>query len=117
MTKQRLFNRLEDFIYLAGRGEHVDLTVTLKKQRFTRKFDPYSMVDSEDEIDMCILSADYIFSVGGKTNKVTKLYVYGIEGESLIAAKNNIFIANERLSMDYKRLRKANIVFKEKFWD
>lgn len=117
MTKQRMFNRLEDFIDVARRGEQVDLTVTLKKQRFIRKFDPYSMVDSEDEIDMCILSADYSFSVGGKTNKVTKLYVHGIEGESLIAAKSNISIANERLKMDYKRLRKANIVFEEKFWD
>jgi len=117
VTKQRIFNRLEDFIYIARRGEQVDLTVTLKKLRFTRKFDPYSMADSEDEIDMCILSADYVFSVGGKTNKVTKLYVYGIEGESLIEAKSNISIANERLKIDYKRLRKANIVFEEKFWD
>jgi hypothetical protein len=117
VTEQRMFNRLEDFISIAREGEKVDLTVVLNKQIFTRNFDPYTMGDPEDEIDMYILSANYVFVVGGKTNEVTKFYVSGIEGESLIATKNNISIANERLKMDYERLRKARIVFLEKFWD
>ena len=117
MTEKRMLNRLEDFMYLARKGEKVDLTVKLNKQIFTRKFDPYTIGDSEDEIDMCILSADYVFSVGGKTYKVTKLYAYGIEGESLDTTDSNIYIANERLKMDYKRLRKVKIVFKEKLWN
>ena len=75
------------------------------------------MGDSEDEIDMYILSTNYVFVVGGKTNEVTKLYVSGIEGESLNMTKRNIYVANERLKMDYKRLREAKIVFEEKFWD
>ena len=117
MTEQRMFNRLEDFISLARKGEKADLTVTLNKQIFTRKFDPYTMGDLEDEIDMYILSTNYVFVVGGKTNEVTKLYVSGIEGESLNMTKRNIYIANERLKMDYKRLKEAKIVFEEKFWD
>jgi hypothetical protein len=115
--EQRIFNRLEDFISIARTGEKVDLTVVLNKRIFTRKFDSYTMGDPEDEIDMYMLSADYVFIVGGKTNEVTKFYVSGIEGESSIATKNNIYIANERLKMDYKRLREAEIVFEEKLWD
>lgn len=117
MTEQRMFNRLEDFISIARKGEKVDLTVVLNKRIFTRKFDSYTTGDPEDEIDMYILSADYLFVVAEKAMEVTKYYVSGIEGESLIATKNNIYVANERLKMDYKRLREAKIIFLEKFWD
>ena len=117
MTEQRMFNRLEDFISIAKKGEKVDLTVELNKRIFTRKFGSFTMGDPEDEIDMYILSADYLFVVAGETVEVTKYYVSGIEGESLIETKNNIHVANERLKMDYKRLREAEIIFLEKFWD
>jgi len=117
VTEQRMFNRLEDFISIAKKGEKVDLTVELDKRIFTRKFGSYTMEDSEDEIDMYIFSADYLFVVAGEAVEVTKYYVSGIEGESLIATKNNIHVANERLKMDYKRLREAKIIFLEKYWD
>jgi len=117
VTEQRMFNRLEDFISIAKKGEKVDLTVELNKRIFTRKFGSFTTEGPEDEIDMYILSADYLFVVAGETVEVTKYYVSGIEGESLIATKNNIHVANERLKMDYKRLREAKIIFLEKFWD
>jgi hypothetical protein len=117
VTEQRMFNRLEDFISIAKKGEKVDLTVELAKRIFTRKFGSYTMEDSEDEIDMYIFSADYLFVVAGEAVEVTKYYVSGIEGESLIATKKNIHVANERLKMDYTRLREAKIIFLEKYWD
>jgi hypothetical protein len=117
LTEQKLFNRLEDFISIAGKGEKVDLTVVLNKRIFTRKFDSYTSGDPEDEIDMYILAADFLFVVAGEAMEVTKYYVSGIEGESLIATKNNLYVANERLKMDYKRLREAKIIFLEKYWD
>jgi hypothetical protein len=117
MQEQSMFSRLEDFISLAGKGEEIDLTVALNKQIFTRKFDPYTMGDPEDEIDMYILSANYVFVVKGKTNEIKKFYVSGIEGESLDMTRQHIYVANERLRMDYKRLREAKIVFEEKYWD
>jgi|GEM_PF-374182 len=116
LTEQKIFNRLEDFISIARKGEKVDLTVVLNKRIFTRKFDPYTTGDPEDEIDMYILSADYLFVVAGEAMEVTKYYVSGIEGESFIATKNNMYVANERLKMDYKRLREAKIIFLEKYW-
>jgi hypothetical protein len=117
VTEQRMFNRLEDFISIAKKGEKVELTVELNKRIFTRKFGSFTMEDPEDEIDMYILSADYLFVVDGEALEVTKYYVSGIEGESLIETKNNIHVANERLKMDYKRLKEAEIIFLEKFWD
>jgi hypothetical protein len=111
-----MFSRLEDFISLARKGEEVDLTITLNKQIVTRKFEPYATGESEDQIDMYIFSADYVFHVQGKTHKVTKLYAFGVEGEPSDITKHNITVANERLKIDYKRLKEANISFKEKFW-
>ena len=116
MTEHSMFSRLEDFISLAGKGEEVALTITLNKQILTRKFEPYTVGEPDDEIDMYIFSADYVFLVEGKTHEVTKLYAFGVEGELLNITKRNITVANERLKMDYKRLREANIGFEEKFW-
>ena len=116
MTEQGMFGRLENFISLSEKGETVDLTVVLNKQFVTRKFDPYTMGDPEDEIVMYILSADYVFTVGGEVREVTKYYVSGIEGEARDDTERNIYVANERLKMDYKRLEQAKIVFSEKFW-
>jgi hypothetical protein len=117
MTEQSVFSRLEDFISIASRGDEVELTVLLEKRFFTRKFAPYTMGEPEDEIDMYMLAADYVFIVEGKRHEVIKFYAFGMEGESPSAARREINIANERLKMDYKRLKDANVVFSEKFWD
>lgn len=117
MAEHQVLSRLEDFISLARKGEKVELTVTLNKRVFTRKFSPHIAGETEDELDMYILSADYFFVVEGKVNEITKFYVSGIEGESTGKTERNIYIANERLKMDYARLKDAKIVFLEKFWD
>jgi len=117
VTEHNMFSRLEDFISLARKGQEVNLTVTLDKQILTRKFEPYTVGEPEDEIDMYIFSADYVFIVQGKTHEITKLYAFGVEGEPLNTTTHNMTVANERLKMDYKRLREANIGFEEKYWD
>ncbi len=61
----------------------------------------YTMGDPEDEIDMYILSADYVFIVEGKTHEVKKFYAFGIEGEAPSITNRNIDVANDRLKMDY----------------
>ena len=116
MTKQSVFSRLEDFITIARKGKEVELTVGLDKRLYTRKFAPYSMGDPGDEIDMYILAANYVFVVEGKIHEFTKFYASGVEGDSPSAVQREIDVANERLKMDYKRLRDANIIFSEKFW-
>ena len=115
--EEGMFNRLEDFISLAKNGEKIDLTVSLDKQILTRKFYPYKPGESEDEIDMYFLTANFIFDVAGRVHEVTKFYASGIEGDSQANIKRNVHIANERLKMDYKRLKEADIIFSENCWD
>ena len=117
MTELVEFNRLEDFITFAKKGENIDLSVFLNKQMFTRKFYPDTAGDAEDEIDMYILSANYVFTIEGVETEVTKFYASGIEGESPDIMIRNIYIANKRLKADYQRLKEAHIIFAEKFWD
>lgn len=116
MTKQSVFSRLEDFISIARKGYEVGLTVVLDKQLFTRKFAPYTIGEPGDEIDMYILAANYVFVVEGKIHEFTKFYASGVEGDSPSAVQREIDVANERLKMDYERLRDSNIVFLEKFF-
>jgi hypothetical protein len=54
--------------------------------------------------------------IEGKIHEFTKFYASGVEGDSPSAVQREIDVANERLKMDYKRLRDANIIFSEKFW-
>jgi hypothetical protein len=112
-----VYNRLEDFISLAKNGEKIALSVSLNKQLFTRRFYSTASGEAEDEIDMYILSADYLFSIDESQTEVKKLYAFGIEGESSDSTQKNVQVANDRLRMDYKRLKEAGIVFAEKFWD
>jgi len=116
MTKQRVFSRLDDFITIARKGEEVELTIVLDKRLFKRKFAPSTMGDPGDEIDTYILAANYFFVVEGKSHEFTKFYAFGFERDFPSAVQREIDIANERLKMDYKRLRDANIVFLEKFF-
>jgi hypothetical protein len=116
MTKQGVFSRLEDFITIARKGKEVALSVELDKRIFTRKYAPYTMGDPGDEIDTYILAANYVFFVEEKSHEFTKFYAFGVEGDSTSAVEREIDVANERLKMDYKRLRDANIVFSEKFF-
>ena len=90
MTKQSKFSRLEDFITLARKGYEVGLTVVLDKQLFTRKFAPYTMGDSGDEIDTYILAANYFFVVGEMNYEFTKFYAFGVEGDSPSAVQREI---------------------------
>jgi hypothetical protein len=114
MTEHSMLSRLEDFISLARKGEDIGLTITLNTQIITRKFD--TAEGPEADIDTYIFSADYFLLFEGKTYKVRKLYAFGVEGEPLEIIKRNKTVAKERLKIDYKRLREANIPFEEKFW-
>jgi len=105
--------RLEDFIALSRQGKDVQLSVTLRKQIVTQK--AHSGMKGEE--DIYLLIGDYSCTVGSDVKNVAKIYVSGTVGEPRNAAKQNIYIANARLSMDYIRLREADIIFEEKYWE
>jgi hypothetical protein len=113
--KDELF-RIEDFIALAKEGKDVAVAVDLRKQAVSQKVHPGDTEESKGELDMYLLFGDYTFRIGSLKKLVSKVYMYGSTGESLSDAKINKSIANERLKMDYQRLKNANIHFEEKYF-
>lgn len=116
MVEKHELNRLEDFISLAKKGEKVSAEVTLRKQFVTQKVHPEETEEMKQEVDMYLLIADYTFKFGNDVKQVSKVYMYGSAEEPLTAVKIDINIANERLKMDYARLKDANISFEERYF-
>lgn len=108
--------RIEDFIEMAKEGKDVKAEIHLRKQAVSQKLHPGDTEEMKGEINMYLLLADYHFSAGNLKKVVSKIYVFGSGEEPLTDAKININIANERLKMDYQRLKNANIVFDEKYF-
>jgi len=119
------FGRIEDFIALAKLGKKVEMTVELRKQLVAQKVHPGDTEEMKGEISMYLLIGDFTFNVGGHESlivirqklipdvkNVSKVYMF----ESLDASNVNKNIANERLKVDYQRLKIANITFKEKYF-
>src|SRR3989304_8418489 len=110
------YGRIEDFIALAEGGKEVKLEIELKKQLVAQRVPPGITEDMKDEVDMYLLTADYIFKVGKDMKLVSKVYMFGSSVESPDALKVNTSIANARLKMDYQRLKEAKITFEEKYF-
>jgi hypothetical protein len=110
------YGRIEDFITLAKEGKEVNLEIKLKKQLVTQKVHPEDTEDMKDEVDIYLLTADYFFKVGKDLKLVSKVYMFGTSEESPNALKVSKSIANERLKMDYRRLKDAKITFEEKYF-
>ena len=108
--------RIEDFISLAKEGEKVKVTIDLRKQVVPQGIHPDYTEESKSEQDMYLLLGDYTFKIGNWEKAVSKVYMYGSTGESLDDTKINKSIANERLKMDYQRMKDVNIQFEEKFF-
>jgi len=110
-------NRLEDFIALAKQGEKVRAEIKLRKEVVKQRIHPEDTDDMKAEMDMYLLIGDYLCQAGGQiTATISKAYVFGSAEESLTEAAVNKSIGNERLKMDYRRLKDANIVFEEKYF-
>ncbi|MDA8090020.1 MAG: hypothetical protein M0Z61_07345 [Nitrospiraceae bacterium] len=114
--KAKELQRIEDFIELANEGADVRVTVNLRKQRVSQKMHPDETEESVGTIEMYLLCADYAFRTGRLEKVVSKPYVYACLEESLGESRINRSIANERLKMDYRRLKDADIEFEEKFF-
>lgn len=114
--EKREFTRIEDFIAMAKEGKQVQLSVTLRKEFVTQKVQPEKGEEAGAGKEMYLLIADYAFRGDGRESTISKIYVSGTVGEPVNATKQNTYIANARLKMDYMRLREVNIPFDEVFW-
>ena len=108
--------RLEDLIKLANSGKQVKVLVELYTRDVKQLGHTEETDDVIEELDMSLLIADFIpIGLEGET-RVTKVYeVCPIDEKEMdcMISKN---IANERLKMDYKRLKEAKIEFEEKLF-
>lgn len=103
--------RLEDFIDLAKKGEEVRAEVELERRMIKEE------LRTGEEVDAYVLVANYTLMTEKQTGKVSKIYMGGLDEEDPETSDINRRIANERLKMDYQRLRVANINLEEKFFD
>ena len=108
--------RLEDYVVLARQGKRVRVDVKLRKEAVSQKVHPEETTDKRDEIGMYLLMADFTLTAEGESCVVTKVYAFGAEGEHPDSARVSRSIATERLKMDYKRLKDANIAVDEKYF-
>lgn len=116
VTAQRTRGRLEDFIALAQKGIEITLEITLNKHIIKEKIHPEQTENMKAEIERYLLLGNFTFRAGGEGQTVSKVYMFGSMEESLENANVNKSIANERLKMDYKRLRDGGLEFEEKFF-
>lgn len=110
-------DRLEDFISLAKKGTKVQLEVNLHKQMVKELAQTEGTDDITDEKVINLFIADFVRKgAEGKPTVVRKMYSFNAINETEVDAKTTTHIANERLKMDYKRLKDAGIVFTEKYF-
>jgi hypothetical protein len=115
MEKTEVF-RLEHFIDLSKKGQHIEASIDLKKQTVIKKLQEENPDGIRSETEMYLLLAEYNFAVAGESKKVFKIYMFGTSEESITTTHQNVLFANERLKIDYERLRNARITFKEKYF-
>jgi hypothetical protein len=115
MERTEVF-RLEHFIALAKKGQHIEASIDLKKHIITKKFHIEETESMKGETEMYLLQAEYNFKVEGEVKKVSKIYIFGTSEESIMTTHQNVLFANERLKMDYERLNNAHITFEERYF-
>lgn len=112
-----MINRLEDFIALAKEGKPVELEVNLKKEMVSLEMQDEGSEKLHGETDTYLLMAEYTQTgVEGRVPSVTKIYAQRLSVKTMGEAQVIKHIANERLKMDYNRLRNAGIIFEEKLF-
>jgi hypothetical protein len=116
VSKKDELLRIEDFITLAKEGNDISVTIDLRKQVVSQKIHPGDTEELKSELDMYLLFGDYFFKIGKWEKVVSKVYMYGSVGETLNETKVIKSIANERLKLDYQRLKDVNIRFEEKYF-
>lgn len=116
VAEKEEFIRLEDFIRLSKQGEQVQIAIDLSKLTIEQKVHPEETEGATGEIASYLLVGDYKCSVGERLSKIRKVYLMGSMEESLDAVKMNRNIANERLKIDYRRLKDAGIKIEERFF-
>ena len=110
--------RLDDYINLARDGKTIRLETRLYRKWFKEVSQSSSTDDLDIEMDKCMLMVDFtpMQPEAEMPQKVTKAYMISPINENEIDDKTTRHIANERLRMDYARLKEAGIHLEEVFF-
>jgi hypothetical protein len=110
------FGRLENIISLAKEGKHIQTSIDLKKKFVTPTVNSEETDDTKSNNNMYLLIGEYNFTVAGEAHKVSKVYAFGTFQHSGDSLEQNMHFANERLKIDYRRLKEVKIEFEEKYF-
>ena len=113
-----LKERLDDFIRLAQSGQSIQLRIRPYRS-FTKQVGRSESTDDIDvETDLCLFMADFKLIQGASeaSRIVSKVYAISPINEKEVDEKTTRKIANERLKMDFVRLKEAKIRFEEKYF-
>lgn len=113
-----LKGRLDDYINLAQSGKTIRLQTRLYRKRFKQASRSNATGGIDMDMDMCLFVADFtpLEAARGMPEKVTKPYMICPVKDNESDEKTTRHVANERLRMDYARLRGADISFEEKYF-
>ncbi|HSW62728.1 MAG TPA: hypothetical protein VLH56_05385 [Dissulfurispiraceae bacterium] len=107
------YGRLQDFIAFAKSGAKIKATVTLSRQLVANKVHPGSHEEMKSEVNMFLYTAVFTFRIGDEDRAVSKVYMVSSTEESGNQIRIDTSIANQRLNVDYDRLKSAGIDIKE----
>lgn len=110
------YGRIQDFIAFARTGAKIRASVTLSRQLVTNKVHPGSHEEMKSEVDMFLYTAVYAFRIGDEDRSVAKVYMVSSTEENADQMRIDTSIANQRLKVDYDRLKEVGIVIKEQLF-
>lgn len=109
--------RLEDIIRIAIAGIRVTCVIEIRRKNIEIKVTEAEADGHQVDINAFLLLAEYTFSFEESTGHVSKVYVFGRTQKDRGIPKGDRDVANQRLRVDYERLRLANIEFKEVYFE
>jgi hypothetical protein len=111
------YARLEDVIFLANKGKKISSAVELKKQSIEIKVKGPKADEKQSGIDAFLLIATYEFGFDGRKKQISKVYAFGRAQKGPTIPETDRIVANERLKMDYERLKLAKIDIEEVYFE
>lgn len=110
-------SRLEDIIRIANTGIRVRCFIELKKKNVEIKVND-AEIDRQPSVSIAafLLLAQYTVNFEKTNATVSKVYVFGRAQQDGGIPEADSDVANQRLYVDYERLRQANIRFDEVYF-
>lgn len=112
-TDYKEYGRLQDFIAFAKTGAKIKATVALSRQLVSNKVHPGSHEEMKSEVNMFLYTAVFSFRIGDEDRTVSKVYMVSSTEESANQIKVDTNISNQRLKVDYERLKSVGIEMNE----